>query len=235
LTCVAIAGAVALAACGGSSGGNATPAIRANVTPAITGTAATPGDPGGDDASPASLLLDRSDFPSDYLEKAYNAATDQNPLKSMCGDDLRRGVVAQATSSNHLFDGDSPLVNEVVLVYQDGAAAAEALGRVPVLVECGAASIRSGALNSGGVEYGDATVTQVTLGGASAGSTAFEIRASEAASAPGGGTSKVLTMLFAAKGRVLYEIFVSGSGESLDPDLLAEFGERAASRIPSAP
>lgn len=140
-------------------------------------------------------------------------------------------MTGRAVGSDFLFDGQSPAVAEVVTVFAAESEARASVDAAQAYVSCALAAINNGKLDANGVKFSDAKSAAVSVDAAGDSSHAFQIQATktyQGQSAPG---VAQYTLLFASKGRIVFEISSRGTGEPLDPEEMSAFAQNAAARI----
>ncbi len=224
---------LALAACGGSSSYSRSPTARTEPSGAAT-TAQTPvpAAPTSDELLAASKLIRRGDLPSDWLEAQTKTHHDEDILGAACPEAAAGTPTARVTSSDYLFDGDSPALSEIVSVFADEQAARASIDAAGARGDCFADAVNRGLVMRRDVTLSDAksVVIAVDTGGDS--TRAFEIRGlvSRAGSqAPQAVT--LYTLVFSSVGRVACEVFIRGNGDSLDSEDVSALASAAVARV----
>ena len=214
------------AACGGSSpdAGTATPRSGATGVPSATASASN------EDAFAESMLITRDDVPEDYLEKK-KANDEVATLADVCGRAAQSGVTGRAVGDDFLFDGQSPAFSEVVTVFASEAEARASVAAVPAYIECALRSIDGGKLDGDGTTFSDAKSTEISVDAAGDTAYAVQIEATKAFAGQSARGVAQYTLVFASKGRAVYEISLRGSGEPPDLEEVTTVTQNAGARI----
>ena len=222
------------AACGGESSSNSTPSMT---PPRSASFAATPTGAAGDESAfAASMLTTHADFPSDYRETQRATDASKNPVAGACGLDTAPGRSGSASSSDFLFDGETPAVSEVVTVFATEADAAASVRSAAARIACAIAAIDAGKFNAGDVELSGATSAPIEIEAGGDATAAFAVQAKgKLKSIAGAEVTAQYTMVFAHRGRVAYDFVARGTGNPVDLDSLSDVMLTAAQRIRQQP
>ena len=233
-----------IAACGGSSSNSktATPGTPAGASglksPAASKSATVAAtDPAAQEetAFAKSMLLTAADFPAGYIETPAAANEPENPLNKACGQASEKGKTGKAASSDFSAAADAPSISEEVIVFGKESDASAGLDAIPALIDCAVKAINDGKLNNGGVEFSNTASKKISIDAPGDKSYAFEVTAAGKVTGRGGGDlSVVFSLVFGRKGRVGYQITVSGTA-ALGAAELSGYAQKAAAKIKQQP
>ena len=248
---VAVSMLVVSAACGGSSSSSKTvtsntPDASASKSPPASKSAAassspaavkTPTAAGGKDETEfaKSMLLTAADLPAGYIETPNTRDAENNPLQEACGKAAEKGKTARVDSSDFQADASAASISETIIVFGKESDASAGIDAIPALIDCAVQAINDGKLNSNGVEFSEATSKKITLDVPGDKSYAFEVGATGRATGQDGSLGFVFSLVYARKGRIGYQITVTGSGEPLVPSEVAIYVQKAAAKIKQQP
>ena len=212
---------IAVAACGGSSKKSPT---------------ATPEPPKDETAFAKSMLLTADDFPDGWVETPDRADNEENPLNEACGKAAEKGKTGRALSSDFAADANAASISEVVIVFGKDDDAATAIDKIPALIDCAVKAIDDDKLSSPGVEFSGTTSKKITVDAPGDKSYAFQIQMTgKATEQPDQEVTVYLTLVFAKKGRVGYQLTAQRTGEPADPTEIATYAKKAAAKLKQQP
>ena len=223
-----------------------TPDASASNSPAASKSAAastspaaakTPTAAGGKDetAFAKSMLLTAADFPAGYIETPSNRDAENNPLQQACGQAAEKGKTGRADGSDFSSSPDAASISETIIVFGKESDATAGINAIPALIDCAVQAVNAGKLNSNGVEFSGTTSEKIALDAPGDTSYAFVVRTTGNAPGQEGDLVLVFTLVYARKGRIGYQITVTGSGEPLDPAEIATYAQKAAAKVKQQP
>ena len=240
---------VMFAACGGSSSSDktATPKPAGDATAAKSPAASSspaagktptvaPKTEKDETAFARSMLLSADDFPSGWVETPSTAEDEENPLNELCGEAAEKGKTGRAEGSDFAADANSASISEVVIVFGKAAEAGTAIDKIPALIDCAVKAIDDDKLSSPGVEFSGTTSKKITVDAPGDKSYAFQIQMTgKATEQPDQEVTVYLTLVFAKKGRVGYQLTAQRTGEPADPAEIATYAKKAAAKLKQQP
>jgi hypothetical protein len=241
---------VVLAACGGSSSSDKTaapkaageatagksPAASSSAAAGKTTTTATPEPSKDETAFAKSMLLSADDFPSGWVETPNTTDTEDNPVTAQCGKAAEKGKTGRATSSDFAAGENSASIGEDVIVFARDDAAAAGIEAVPALIDCAVKLINDGKVNNADIEFSGTTSKKIMVDAPGDRSYAFQIQMTgKAAVQPDQEVTVYLTLVFAKKGRVGYQLTAQRTGEPPDPAEVAAYATKAAAKLKQQP
>lgn len=154
----------------------------------------------------------------------------------MCGKAAEKGKTGRALSSNFAADANAASISEVVIVFGKDDDAATAIDKIPALIDCAVKAIDDDKLSSPGVEFSGTTSKKITVDAPSDKSYAFQIQMTgKATEQPDQEVTVYLTLVFAKKGRVGYQLTAQRTGEPADPAEIATYAKKAAAKLKQQP
>jgi hypothetical protein len=216
-----------------ASSGSKTPAASNSPAASKTPTAATSANDESDFAK--SMLLTAADFPAGYIETPSTRDPEQNPLQVACGEAAEAGKTGRADSSDFQADANAASVSETIIVFGKDADAQKGIDAIQALIDCAVKAINAGKLNSNGVEFSGATSKQITLNAPSDKSYAFEVQTTGSVPGQTGDLSVTFTLIYARKGRIGYQLTVTGGGQQLTTPEIETYAKAAAAKIKQRP
>ena len=237
---IAVSMLVVSAACSSSSSSSktvtsTTPDASASKSPAASKTPTAASSGKDETAFAKSMLLTADDFPAGYIETPSTRDPENNPLQEACGRAAENGKTGRADGSDFSSSPDAASISETVIVFGKESDATAGIAAIPALIDCAVQAINAGKLNTNGVEFSGTTSETIALDAPGDKSYAFVVRTTGKAPGQEGDLAVVFTLVYARKGRIGYQLVVTGSGEPLDPAEIAAYAQKAAAKVKQQP